>query len=57
VGVDKKAQIIAANKMDLGSAALNLERFRKVIKRKVYPISALQKTGLEELIEAIKKKL
>lgn len=55
--VYKKPQIIAANKMDLENAASNLERFKKIIKKKVYPISALQKTGLEELIEAILKKL
>jgi GTP-binding protein len=56
-GVNKRAQIITANKMDLEGAASNLERFKKVIKKKVYPISALKKQGLEELIEAIRKKL
>jgi GTP-binding protein len=55
--VYKKLQIIAANKMDLESAPLNLARFKKAIKKKVYPISALKKEGLEELIEAISKKL
>ena len=55
--VYKKTQIIAANKMDLEGAAKNLERFKKVIKKKVYPISALRKEGLEELIEAIRKRL
>ena len=55
--VHKKTQIIAANKMDLEGAGQNLERFKKVIKNKVYPISALKKEGLEELIEAIRKKL
>ena len=55
--VSGKPQIIAANKMDLETAAANLARFKRVIKKKVYPISALEKTGLEELIEAIRKKL
>ncbi len=55
--VYKKPQIIAANKMDLKTASGNLERFKKAIKKKVYPISALQKKGLEELIAAISKKL
>jgi len=55
--VYRKPQIIAANKMDLEGAALNLERFKQVIKKKVYPISALKKEGLEELVEAIRKKL
>jgi len=55
--VAKKPQIIAANKMDLEPAALNLDNFRKAVKKKVYPISALKKQGLEELIEAIARKL
>ncbi|MBU4346530.1 MAG: GTPase ObgE [Candidatus Omnitrophica bacterium] len=55
--VYKKSQIIVANKMDLEGASLNLERFKKAIKKKIYPISALKKEGLEELIEGIRKKL
>jgi GTP-binding protein len=52
-----KPQIIAANKMDLEGADSNLLRFKKLIKKKVYPISALKKQGLEELIEAVAKRL
>ena len=52
-----KPQIIAGNKMDLEGAEENLERFKKVIKKKVYPISALKKQGLDELVEAIRKRL
>jgi GTP-binding protein len=52
-----KPQIVVANKMDLESAGANLERFKKAIKKKVYPISALNKEGLEELIETIRKRL
>ena len=55
--VAKKTQIIAANKMDLEGAAGNLARFRKKIRKKVYPISALKSKGLEELIEAVREKL
>lgn len=55
--VSRKPQIIAANKMDLEEARVNLSRFRKAVRKKVYPISALKKEGLEELIEAIRKKL
>lgn len=55
--VSKKIQIIAANKMDLDGAVENLARFKKAVKKKVYPVSALKKEGLEELIEAISKKL
>mgnify|MGYP001560132165 FL=1 len=53
----KKPQIITANKMDLEGANLNLKRFKKIIKKDVYPISAFEKRGLEELIEAIAKKI
>lgn len=52
-----KTQIIVGNKMDLKQAKLNLTRFKKVVKKKVYPISALKREGLEELIEGISKKL
>lgn len=53
----KKHQIIAANKMDIEGAQENLERFKKAVKKKVYPISALNKQGLEDLIEAVAKRL
>ncbi len=55
--VYEKPQIIAANKMDLEIAKANLVRFKKFVKKKVYPISALKKEGLEELIEAASRKL
>ena len=53
----KKPQVIAANKMDLDGAKANLVRFRKTVKKKIYPISALNKVGLEELVEAVAKHL
>lgn len=56
-GVARKPQIIAANKMDCEAAAVNLEKFRSAVRKKVYPISALNRQGLEELIEAIRRKL
>ena len=52
-----KPQIIVANKMDIEGAKANLVRLRKAIRKKVYPISALKKEGLEELVDAIRKKL
>jgi len=55
--VAKKPQVIAANKMDLEGAEENLKRFKRAVKKKVYPVSALKKEGLEELVEAIAKKL
>jgi GTPase len=53
----QKVQLIVANKMDLENAKLNLKRFKKIVKKRVYPISALEKVGLEELIEAITEEL
>ncbi len=55
--VAKKPQIIAANKMDLEKSAGNLARFRKAVKKTVYPISALEHNGLDELVEALRKKV
>ncbi|MDO8662317.1 MAG: GTPase ObgE [Candidatus Omnitrophota bacterium] len=55
--VGRKIQIIAANKMDLDGAEVNLKKFKKVVKKKIYPISALNKEGLEELIDAVAEKL
>lgn len=53
----KKIQILCANKMDLEEAQGNLKRFRKVVKKTVYPISALKREGLEDLLDAVAKKL
>jgi GTP-binding protein len=55
--VYKKPQIIAANKMDLEGANENLKRFKQVYRKKICPVSALKKEGLEDLIEAVKRKL
>ncbi len=55
--VSKKPQIIVANKMDLPDAKKNLKRFKEKVKRTVIPISALENKGMEELIEAIRKKI
>lgn len=53
----KKPQVIALNKIDLPQAKENLKRFRKTIKKEVFPISALNKIGLEDLIDAVAKKI
>ncbi len=55
--VYKKQQIICANKMDLAGAEENLKRFKKAVKKPVYAISALEKTNLEELVDACAKKV
>jgi len=53
----RRRQIIVANKMDLEQSQENLVQFRRRIKQQVYPISALERQGLEDLIGAIKKRL
>ncbi len=53
--LEKKTQIIAANKMDLPEARGNLNRFKGVIKEAVFPISAKAGTGIGELIDAAVK--
>ncbi len=52
-----KTQILVANKTDLSGAKKNLKKFKKSIKKKIYPISALNKEGLTELIHAVAEKL
>lgn len=52
-----KPHILVANKMDLEGAVENLAKFKKAVKKKIYPISALKKHGLEELVDAIRERL
>ena len=51
----KKPSLIAANKMDLPTAKENLVRLKRRIREPIYPISAKEKTGMEELKGAIVK--
>ncbi|MFH1782650.1 MAG: GTPase ObgE [Candidatus Omnitrophota bacterium] len=46
----KKKQIIAVNKMDLPEAEENLKRFKKKIKKKIYPISCATGEGIDSLL-------
>lgn len=55
--IAKKPQVIALNKIDLEGAKENLKLFKKAVKKELYPISALKKEGLEELIDAVAKKV
>ncbi|MDP3787576.1 MAG: GTPase ObgE [Candidatus Omnitrophota bacterium] len=55
--LDKRHQIIVANKMDIDGARDNLKEFKEKIKKDIFPISALTGEGLEELVEAVAKKL
>ncbi|WJY28191.1 MULTISPECIES: GTPase ObgE [Sporosarcina] len=52
----ERPQIIVANKMDMPDAADNLELFKEQLGKtdhKIFPISALTRNGLEELLYAI----
>ncbi len=53
----RKPQLIVANKMDVAESAEKLERFRKQLGKPVLGISALRKSGLEDLVERIRKRL
>ncbi len=51
-----KQKFVVANKMDLPEAAENLKRFKKKFKLEdVIPISALEKDGLDKLLEQMKR--
>ena len=46
----EKPQIVIANKMDMPSSEENLKKFREEVKCEVYPVSALTKEGLDEVL-------
>jgi len=56
-GLGKKAQLVIANKMDLPEAQVNLKKFKSAVKKDIIPISAMTGEGIEELKQAIAKKL
>jgi len=45
-----KPQIVIANKMDLPNAKENLEAFKKKVNVPIYPISAINNEGLDEVL-------
>ena len=53
----KKEEIIVANKMDMPDSQENLKSFKKKIKKNVYEISAINNTGIDELLIVIANKL
>ena len=53
----KKEEIIVANKMDMPDSEENLKAFKKKIKKDVYEISAINNTGIDELLIIIANKL
>ncbi|MGX6442905.1 GTPase ObgE [Neobacillus sp. K501] len=55
----ERPQIIVANKMDMPDAAENLEKFKEQLKEDypIFPISAVTRKGLRELLFAIADKI
>jgi GTP-binding protein len=54
----RKPQIIALNKIDIPAAKENLKKFKKKMpKTKVYPISAVTRDGIKQLLDAVYKKV
>jgi len=49
----KKPQIIIANKMDIEPALENLEKFKEKVDAPIYPISAMNSEGLEDVLVAL----
>ena len=48
-----KPQIVIANKMDMESSSKNLEEFKSKVECKVYPISALNGEGLDDVLVSL----
>jgi GTP-binding protein len=53
----KKEEIIVANKMDMPDSEENLKEFKKKVKKDVYEISAINNTGIDDLLIVIANKL
>lgn len=56
MGLAARPQIIAANKMDYPCTKENLVKFKALVKKKVYSVSALSGEGIKELLEAAWRK-
>ncbi|MBI4431890.1 MAG: Obg family GTPase CgtA [Candidatus Omnitrophica bacterium] len=50
-----KEEVVAANKMDVPEAREHLKKFKKKIKKEIYPISAVTGEGLDELLNRLRK--
>ena len=53
----KRPLLIAVNKTDMPQAADNLKNFKQSVKKKIYPISCKEKSGIDVLVSALRKKL
>ena len=51
----QKEMILAANKMDVPEAKENLKKFRKKIKKEIFPISAVTGEGLDKLLNRLRQ--
>ena len=49
-----KHRILVANKMDLAEAKKNLARFKRKVTKDIFPVSAKEHQGLEEVMAAIR---
>ncbi len=49
-----KDRIVVANKIDAPEASGHLKRFKKKYQEKILAVSALNKTGLEELLKFVR---
>ncbi|MBI3891469.1 MAG: Obg family GTPase CgtA, partial [Candidatus Wallbacteria bacterium] len=52
-----KPQVVAANKMDVGTSAANLKRLKRAVKVKVFPISGVTGEGVAELMTTLAQTL
>jgi GTP-binding protein len=50
----QKHRVLVANKMDLPDAKKNLTRFKRKVTKDIISISALEKHGLDKLLERIR---
>ena len=55
--LEKKPQLIVANKMDLPEAKENLKRFKEKAKKDIITVSAMTGEGTEDLVKAVSRKL
>ncbi len=53
--LSEKKEILVANKMDVPEAAENLKKFKRKIKKEIYPISAVTGEGLKPLLNRLRK--
>jgi GTP-binding protein len=52
----KKPQILVANKMDVPEAVENLKKFKKKVRKEIFPISAVTGEGVDVLLQRLRQK-